>query len=84
MEEDLLEANEELLNGTSFNFSLDSLDNVEVTHKVLSYDMELVLVFIYSFVGVIGLLSNIALISIILGKYVRRSFEEKFHCIHLL
>jgi len=73
MEEDLLDANEELLNGTSFNFSLDNLDNVEVTHKVLSYDMELVLVFIYSFIGVIGLLSNIALIAIILGKKMQRT-----------
>ena len=69
--------NEKIINGTNFSFDMSS-EQGEVSHKVLSSDMELSLVFLYSFIGMSGLVSNIALIAIILGKfYSSSSISEK-------
>ena len=50
------------------NISLENLEEDKVSHKVLTSNMEVTLVVLYSCLGVAGLLSNVALIAVILGK----------------
>ena len=51
------------------NISLKNLEeDEEDSHKVLSSNMEVTLVVLYSCLGVAGLLSNVALIAVILGE----------------
>ena len=50
------------------NISLENIEEEDVSHKVLNTNFEVTLVVIYSCLGVTGLLSNVALIAVILGK----------------
>lgn len=74
--------NEKIINGTNFSFDMSSEQGeIEISHKVLGSDMEVSLVFLYGFIGISGLVSNIALIAIILGKFYTSSSisqKEKF------